>query len=530
MSSAVRARGFGRHAGTLFLAIALTLAFAPCPIRAQGIPISHEVFAGSELEGYLRALQLAGEVPPYPWSARAFSPAEVERIAPDSLHPWAERFSFRADWPGPMELRWVRPVAGVIVNSAYPAGGGAAVWAGRGLTSYAMGGVFVRAGPVSATIAPVVFRAENAGFDLVPTGADGDGRFAAPVRPNNIDLPQRFGDGAYQRIDPGQSTVRLDLRGVALGVSTANEVWGPARAFPIVMGAEAPGFAHAFVGTSHPLDLWVGEVHARVVWGELGQSEFSPVREGETRRFGAGLAAVFVPRGMDGLELGATRFFHEEWPDEGFGDLLTRPFESLLKKNVGNADARPENQIASAFLRWAPPGSGFEVYGEFAREDHNYDLRDATLEPDHISAYTLGFARVWSRGAERITVLRGEVVNARPSHLARVRGQSPFYVHGQVRQGHTNLGRPLGSEAVYRGWGGTLAVDRYEPSGRWTAAWDAIPAPDPDDVLHTLAVDRTLFRGPLDLRAGLAGSFAVGDGVTPGFNISARIGASVRFQ
>ena len=52
-----------------------------------------EIFVGSELETYLRLLQIDGRAGLYPWTIRGFSPAEVDRLLEDGPdHPWADRY------------------------------------------------------------------------------------------------------------------------------------------------------------------------------------------------------------------------------------------------------------------------------------------------------------------------------------------------------------------------------------------------------------------------------------------------------
>ena len=65
--------------------------------------------------------------------------------------------------------------------------------------------------------------------------------------------------------------------------------------------------------------------------------------------------------------------------------------KSVLFSNFGDSSSVKENQLASLWFRWAPPGSGFDVYGEFGREDFAADLRDLILEPDHSASTNLGF-------------------------------------------------------------------------------------------------------------------------------------------
>lgn len=488
-------------------------------IRAQTpADVRGEVFVGSEVEQYLRVLQVVGEVPLHPWSVRGFGPGEIGRMAPaDSAHPWKAHYRLERDTARGVRFRPVRPDARVILNSGFPFGGNdGPVWAGRGATVAVQAGFAMRAGPLSLTVAPVAFVAQNAGFELAGTGRTGRLAFADPLYPANIDLPQRFGDGAYSRIDPGESTLRLDAGGVALGASTAAQHWGPAADLPVLLGNNAGGFPHAFAGTSRPVDVGVGRLHGRVVWGRLDHSAY--VADGVTEaRFMSGLAVVFTPRMLPGLELGGARFFHSPMGSASFA----KPLEGLFKAGLiggGSGDGSdPDNQLASAFFRWSFPRSGFEAYGEYGREDHNFDAHDALLEPDHAAAYMLGVRRVWRPAPAELVSLRAEVLDTRVSHLSAVRDQAIWYVHFAMRQGHTLRGQALGARSGYGGGGAVVALDRYTPGGRWSALYTrARGAPSeplyPDlnpDVTHALGMERLWFRGRLEVTAGLTGAYQI---------------------
>lgn len=498
---------------------------------SERIEVRNEVFAGGELERYLRLLQVDGQIALYPWSIRGFSPAEVDRLLPgDSVHPWGRRYDLEADTGKGGHIAWVRPRTDLIYNSAFAYGSNdGAVWAGRGLTASVQMGISARYGPLSLTIAPVAFWSQNADFELIPNGQSGEGEYRAWQYPWGIDLPQRFGDEPYGRIDPGQSTLRLDVGGLAVGASTANQVWGPAGEHPVLLGNNAPGFAHVFLGTARPVDLWVGRLHGRVVYGRLQQSEFSPALKGRERRFMSGAVAVFSPRWLEGLELGGGRFFHSYWPEEGLSvDHLLRPFEGFLKVSVaresgGAQEHDAANQLVSAFARWVVPGSDFEIYGEFGREDHSWDLRHFLLEPDDIGAYLLGFSKLFRRSDGNFVAVRGEVLNSEISHLAmsdRARGQTPMYQHIAQQQGHTQRGQLLASAAGYGGGGSLLAVDLYHDGGRWTTSWrrtqhayrgdywrSGIVADQGRDVAHAVGLEGLFFRGRVDLSAGLTGVY-----------------------
>jgi hypothetical protein len=524
--SSVRRPGARPRVRLALLGLALgAMALSPrAAAQGQEAKVNGEVFAGEELEEYLRLLQAAGKSAAYPWSVRGLSSAEVHRLAPrDTVHPWSGRYDFRQDTSRAVELQLHAPRTRAIFNSAFPYGGNdGAVWAGRGLTTAVQAGLTARWRQLSLTLAPVLFRAENRSFPLVPHFLSDSAALLDWRRPGQIDLPQRYGEGAYGRIDPGQSTLRADLGPFTAGLSTANQSWGPASEYPLILGNNAAGFLHAFAGTSRPMNLRIGRGHGRFVWGRLETSEYFTLPSDSSDRFMSGLIAVFSPAGIPGLEIGGSRFFHLPWPSQGIRPRhLLKPVETFVKVDLFGADSLeiPEsvvaNQLASLFARWSFPGSGLELYGELASDDHRHNLRDALVEPDHSTIYTLGFRKVWLRDAGTdLWAFRGEVLNAEPSHLHRGRRQDPFYVHAGTRQGHTHLGQILGSREAYGGSGSTLAVDRYTRDGRWTVTWKRTLrqeegtflrtglAEEPD-VMQSLRGELLLFRGRWELAGGV---------------------------
>jgi hypothetical protein len=540
------------------LALAVRPAAAQDPADSAAVAIAAEtvqpgggrlaeeaVVVGSEAETYLRVLQVAGEVPAYPWSSRAFSPREVERMLPEAAHPWTAHLGGRAG-ERTRGAGLLRPAARVTYNSAFPYGfNDGAAWVGRGVTAELRAGVRARWGALSLHLEPVVFWAQNQEFDLLANGDSAGLVYADGVAPRAIDLPQRFGPDSYARVDPGESTLRVDAGGVAMGVSTASLHWGPASDHPIILGNNAGGFPHAFLGTAAPVNVGIGRLHGRVVWGALQQSEWSSVEGHGSRRYATGLVAVFTPRGVPGLELGGTRFFHVAWPAGGLeaGDLL-KTFEGITKASLDSTGIGPDgrgsldNQLASVFVRWLLPSAGLEVYGEFGREDHNWDLLDLALEPDHTSGYLLGFRKAWSRGPRRLVSLRAEVLNTQRSHLVHARLQQQFYAHSFARQGHTQRGQALGSAFGFGGGASVLGVDVYRPWGRWSVAWmrgrvgdrseywrTGTRDDDMTDVVHSLSADALLFSGGVELTAGATASTELnrhfaGDA----FNLNLRLG------
>ena len=311
----------------------------------------------------------------------------------------------------------------------------------------------------------------------------------------------------------------MDLFHLTAGASTANEIWGPMEKYPFLLGPNAAGFAHLFFGTSQPLNLLIGHLSTRVLYGRLDQSRYSTVQgskyyslpdEPGRIRFASGLLADFQPAGMTGLDVGFGRFIQSIWPPSGIPpSFLRKPFRAFLKADLSptfdKTLAGLDNELASAFFRWALPRSGVEVYGEYGREDHSYDYRDFAQEPDHQRSYGLGIRKVLQRSDTSLSGFRAELINFQEPALARTgRGEGSIYIHGSIRQGQTNRGQLLGAPVGVRAAAGsTVAYDHYLPSGHWAVKWERTVRQETDsssDVLQALGFERTRFGRRLDVR------------------------------
>ena len=436
-----------------------------------------EVFVNSELDQYLRLMQLTGQSKWSPWTIRSLSRKQVEALTPESgVDPWARRFGFEARDDPEMGWALIRPTTSLVFNSSFPYGTNDGVlWAGKGVTSSLQAGVAAWWGPVSLTLSPIAFQSQNDAFELKDTGLSGPLRFADPRNPKNIDKPQRFGDGRYGRVDLGESTLRIEASGITFGASTATQQWGSAMQFPLIMGGNAPGFSHVFLGSANPFSIGIGRLHARAIWGRLEESDYTERSGAAKSRFGTGMVLSFSPRGTTGLELGVSRFFHMPWREGGpnLEDLMRIIELSSTQENAFGIQGNRlgENQLVSVFGRWTFQASGFEVYFEYVRDDFWDNFADLLGEPEHDAGYVLGFQKAWEPDSGHVMRFTAEVLNARKGQVRELRFQSDLYWHAGVDQGHTNRGQILGSPAAYGGSGFILAIDSYSSWGRWRASW-----------------------------------------------------------
>lgn len=525
------------HAGNVYacLAFAAVLLATGQAAAAQQAGGRGEIFVGSEFESYLRYLQTLGKSQPDVWSIRGFSPRQLDALAPsDTLHPWARRYAFGQSSRTGLVVSYVRPTVGFTMNTAFPYGyNDGPIWAGKGITAWGQAGLSARWGPFSGTFAPVAFRSQNAEFPLMDNGQIGDLRYADGLFPLEIDRPQRFGDTPYSRFDFGESTLRVDVAGMGAGISNASQWWGPTLEFPYILGNNAGGFPHVFLGSTRPVNVGFGALHGRLVYGQLLQSRFSPVSgrdyfESYTRpgkvRFMAGAVGTMQIRGMRGFEIGGTRFFHAATDSTGIQlSDFKLPLQNLLKSRIsaegdtvfGDDRSLLQNQLASIFFRWAPPASGMEIYGEYGREDFSSDIRDFLLQPDHSSTVNLGFRKAWLKGT-RINAVKAEIFNYAAPASGRTRGEGLIYLHQPLQQGHTFRGQMLGA-AVAAGSGSAqiIGVERFTAGGRMEGYFSRVTQGEislrtvpytegprlenPTDVQYSFGAELGRFVGPFDV-------------------------------
>lgn len=478
---------------------------------------------GTELDDYVRLLEITGRLT---GAALVFRPLAARHVGStlraDSAHPWDRRASLRpnaAPDPG-LHLTLLDPSLHAVVQSAYPRGvNDGALWAGKGLSAEISGGAMAALGPLTATFLPTVYAAANTYFATAPVSQADRSSFSYPWQ-SGIDWPQRLGSEVLTEFDWGQSGIRLDLAGFTAGLTTENLWWGPAQRHPILMSNTAPGFPHAELGTGRPVRTAIGKVETRLVWGSLSESGYFDTASTNDRRFFAGLTAAIEPRWVPGLTLGLGRVFYLPWDSVDAGDVLLG-LQTVFKEdladslNPGGDDDR--DQMLSFYARWVLPESGFEAYVEWSRNDHNWDLRDFILEPDHSQAFVVGWTKAIASGPN-LWRLRGEMTHLERSRTFQVRASPVYYTHHVVQQGYTHKGQLIGAGIGPGGSAQFFSVDRYSPEGRMglyaervrydnDAYYELFGPTDSylgHDVELTLGLSALRFVGDFDLRGVLA--------------------------
>jgi hypothetical protein len=384
------------------------------------------------------------------------------------------------------------PMVFTSYNSGLPKGGNdGALWQGRGLNSTLSAGFEGNAGPLHFRFRPVIGYSQNVYMDLskyVVSPQRGSwmranrNPYSTPFY--NFDYVLRYGQDPLSWVDLGDSFLQLRFLGVYAGISNSRKWVGPALYHPLLTSYNAPGFKHIELGTYKPMNTFIGSFEFNYFLGFLKKSEFYDELTDNRLNTFVNFGAVYSPSFIKGLSVGANRLFIESHPKD-IGILLDRTvkvinpfFKETLIAIDPTLNAQPDNQMLSLFFRWAFPKNGFELYGEFGRNDNNVDLRDFRMQPDHDSAWLLGVVKSYDMGQHGLLAVNYEVTNLEGSRNSYARGRGGlsrpdlvgvsgrWYAHHN-RNDFTHDGQLLGSALGPGGNASTLRVDLFHPSGTY---------------------------------------------------------------
>lgn len=327
----------------------------------------------------------------------------------------------------------------------------------RGYQTQLSAGVFAKIGPLSIQLRPEYVYAENKDFRQTYEAGNGDQfllRYASFQ--NQVDLPERYGSSPYSRMTWGQSSIRLTFDPVSIGLSNESLWWGPGVRNSLLMSNNASGFKHITLNTTRPINTPIGSFESQIVAGRLEQSGIVVnnslfTRKPDDWRYLSGIVITYQPKWVPQLFLGFDRTFtvYRDAMGSKFGDYFPL-FSSIEKQGIetgpNNEDKRQRDQYASFFARWVMPESKAEVYLQYGRNDHPYNIRDGFMEPEHSGAYIAGVRKLVALNKQDQFIQVGvEFTKLEGARTGANRAQPIWYIHGQVRDGYTNLGQVLGA-------------------------------------------------------------------------------------
>ena len=344
----------------------------------------------------------------------------------------------------------------------------------RGYQHIISAGIYAEIGPLSIQLKPEQLYSENKDFEGFGEGPNGHYPVIWAKRYklwNHLDIPERFGEKSISEILIGQSSIRLNFKGLSLGLSNENIWWGPSQRNSIMMSNHARGFKHITFNTIKPINTKIGNFEWQVITGKLESSGFTPpnidfeyagtklyvpkinqLAETDDWRYLQGYIITYSPKWISGLSIGFIRWvqMYSALVEGKYTWMIGNPtwfpaFSNLFRKNdvYENYEAQT-NQAAGLFFRWLWKESKAEIYGEYHYNDAKQNFRDLLLDSDHSRAVTIGLQKVFKINYDDYLFM-WEWTQMEQTASRLIRNAGSWYEHGWVYDGYTNKGEVLGA-------------------------------------------------------------------------------------
>ncbi|MDB3927261.1 capsule assembly Wzi family protein [Flavobacteriaceae bacterium] len=344
----------------------------------------------------------------------------------------------------------------------------------RGYQHILSAGIYAKIGPLSIQLKPEYLFSENKDFEGFGEGPNGHYDVIWGKRYllwNRIDMPEKFGEKSINKTLIGQSSIKLNFKGLSLGISNENIWWGPSIRNSIMMSNHARGFKHITFNSTKPLKTKIGNFEWQVISGRLESSGYSPSnynfenggtnfyvprinQEGRTDdwRYLQGYSVTYSPRWISGLSLGFIRWVQmyaalvegKYWWMEGSPTWFPA-FSNLFRKNDKYEDYEAQtNQAAGVFLRWLWKDSKAEIYVDYHHNDSKQNIRDLLLDSDHSRAVTIGLQKVFKINSDNF-LFSWEWTQLEQTASRLLRNAGSWYMHSWTYDGYTNQGEVLGA-------------------------------------------------------------------------------------
>ncbi|WP_343851521.1 capsule assembly Wzi family protein [Algoriphagus jejuensis] len=431
-------------------------------IFSQTIPVGTPV-----LDEYLRRLQLTGQVDSASsWMIRPIYPTEAfgvengfdldSSVVDLDMSDHHGRFGKDAKgkfliMPGVYKMQY---------NSTYASGANEGAFIpNRGIQQIFSPGVYAEYKNFTLQFQPEILLAQNKDYLGFPIEHQATILFYYEYM-NRIDMPERFGDKAYNRVYAGQSSFRFNLKEYSVGISTESLWWGPGRKNSLLLGNNAPGFLHFTLNTRKPVKTGIGSFEGQAIAGFLKSTEYLPPWPDYTiqqnpvyipkrengNRYVSGLIFTYQPKWIPGLFLGYGSVNHMYRSDvSSFADLL--PVFNGRKKpsNVEDPITEKRQQFSSGYFRWLSPQGRFEFYGEYGTRGNSRKFEEFVTTPETGRAFTFGFAHLIDlKKPGRFLEVSSEMTLSGQTIREEIRQLRTWYIHDHVRHGYTHQGQTLG--------------------------------------------------------------------------------------
>ncbi|UZD21745.1 capsule assembly Wzi family protein [Algoriphagus halophytocola] len=433
------------------------------PILAQTVPLGMPV-----LDDYLRRAQLLGKVD----SASSFMIRPLYPVEAFGMQDGFDLDSSVVDMDlSKVNTRFGKDNKGKFLllpvtlktqyNSTYAFGvNDGAFIPNRGIQAILSPGAYLEYGPLSVQFQPELLMAQNKDYKGFPIEHQATILFYYEYM-NRIDMPERFGDDAYNQAYLGQSSIRLNYKEYSVGLSSENLWWGPGRRNSLLLGNNAPGFLHFTLNTRKPVQTKIGSFEGQYITGFPSSSGFLPplsdynIQENnvyipkpeDNKRLLSGVVFTYQPKWVPGLFLGygsTSQMYRDDVST--LGDII--PVFNGRKKaeNIVDPIQEKRQQFSSGFFRWLSAAGNFEFYGEYGTRDNDRRLGDFLITPESGRAFTFGFSHLMElKKPGHYFQLSSEMTQTGQTIREDIRDLKTWYIHDHVVDGYTHNGQVLGA-------------------------------------------------------------------------------------
>jgi len=308
----------------------------------------------------------------------------------------------------------------------------------KGYQFVGSGGVYIRLGNIHLTLMPEFFKTASSPYE------------------SSASWGQRT--SALSKLTMGQSSLRMDLGPLSIGVSSQNLWLGPGIYSSLLMSNNAPGFNHFNIQTNRPIKTPLGSFQLNVIGGTLTSNKNQGFENANLKLFNYSydarylslISITYSPIFFKNFYLMANRAFTQP-PQENPSSQLTDYYLIALKplyRNVYQDNALPIDQVLSGSVKYVFPKEHAEVYFEYGWNDGKSNARDLILDMSHSAASIYGLKKIQYLNEKTYLNFEAEAIqmSQRPSYLQRNAGN--WYVHGNG--GYINENQILGAGS---GWG-----------------------------------------------------------------------------
>jgi hypothetical protein len=431
-------------------------------LMAQTVPLNTPV-----LEEYMRRMQLLGRLDnKSSFSIRPLHPSfafdRENGLDLDSTFTDLDRSKVHYHFDKKKKgLIMVMPITmRTQFNSNYAFGlNNGAMIPNNGFQHLISAGLFFKEGMFSIQLQPELLLAQNRDYLGFPIEHQSTILFYYEYM-NRIDMPERFGDGPYNRLLSGQSSIRFNPGNFSFGISTENLWWGPARKNSLILSNNAPGFLHFTANTLKPIKTLIGHFEGQFISGLLKPSGFLPPhpdysiqgnpvwipkRENGERNL-SGIILSYQPKWVPGLFLGYSATSNVYVKDqESLGDYV--PFFNGQKgrNNVHNPIRDRRQQLSSGFFRWISSEGHFEFYGEYGTNGNSRSPLDFINTLERNRGFTIGLSNLMPLNKEKqFLQISAEMTQTGQTIREGIRNLETWYIHNHLRHGYTHNGQVLG--------------------------------------------------------------------------------------